>query len=63
FFHYNLGIVDAQESRWVGVLYKSQQYAQDAVDKTPYMAPDGTIAYKESIVKKLPQPPKRRERM
>ncbi len=40
-----------------------KQYAQDAVDKTPYMAPDGTIAYKESIVKKLPQPPKRRERM
>lgn len=40
-----------------------KQYAQDAVDKTPYMAPDGSIAYKESIVKKLPQPPKRRERM
>lgn len=40
-----------------------KQYAQDAVDKTPYMAPDGSIAYKESIVKKMPQPPKRRERM
>ncbi len=40
-----------------------KQYAQDAVDKSPYMAPDGSIAYKESIVKKLPQPPKRRERM
>lgn len=40
-----------------------KQYAQDAVDKTPYMAPDGSIAYKESIVKKLPQPPKRRERV
>ena len=40
-----------------------KQYAQDVVDRSPYMAPDGSIAYKESIVKKLPQPPKRRERM
>ena len=40
-----------------------KQYAQDSVDKSPYMAPDGSIAYKESIVKKLPQPPKRREKM
>lgn len=39
-----------------------KQYAQDAVDKSPYMAPDGSIAYQESIVKRLPRPPKRREK-
>ena len=30
-----------------------KQYAQDAVKKTPYMAPDGSIAYRESLIKKL----------
>lgn len=40
-----------------------KQYAADAVDKSPYMAPDGSIAYQESIVKKLPPAPKRKDRM
>ena len=40
-----------------------KQYAVDAVDKSPYMAPDGSIAYNESIVKKLPPPPKRKDRI
>lgn len=40
-----------------------KQYAADKVEKSPYMAPDGSIAYKESIVKKLPQPPHRKDRM
>lgn len=40
-----------------------KQYAADAVDKSPYMAPDGSIAYKESIVKKLPPTPKRKDRI
>ena len=35
-----------------------KQYAVDAVEKSPYMAPDGSIAYHESIVKKLPPTPK-----
>ena len=35
----------------------------DAVDKTPYMAPDGSIAYNESIVKKLPPTPKRKDKI
>ena len=40
-----------------------KQYAADAVDKTPYMAPDGSIAYNESIVKKLPPTPKRKDKI
>lgn len=40
-----------------------KQYATDAVEKSPYMAPDGSIAYNESIVKKLPQPPRRKDRI
>lgn len=38
-----------------------KQYAQDAVERTPYMAPDNTVAYNDSIVKKLPDPPKRKD--
>lgn len=44
-------------SKW----YK--QYAADAVEKSPYMAPDGSIAYNESIVKKLPQAPRRKDKI
>ena len=40
-----------------------KQYAQDAVERKPYKAPDGTIAYDEKIVKKLPNPPKRKDRI
>lgn len=40
-----------------------KQYAVDSVSKTPYKAPDGEIAYHSEIVKKLPQPPKRKDRM
>lgn len=40
-----------------------KQYAADVVEKSPYMAPDGSIAYNESIVKKLPPPPRRKDRM
>ncbi|WP_437126183.1 hypothetical protein [Lacrimispora amygdalina] len=40
-----------------------KQYAVDAVDKSPYMAPDGSIAYNESIVKKLPPTPRRKDRI
>lgn len=40
-----------------------KQYAQDAVERKPYKAPDGTVAYHENIVKKLPDPPKRKDRM
>ena len=40
-----------------------KQYAQDAVEKSPYMAADGSIAYKESIVKKMPPAPKRKDRL
>lgn len=44
-------------SKW----YK--QYAGDVVEKSPYMAPDGAIAFNESIVKKLPAPPRRKDRI
>lgn len=40
-----------------------RQYAQDAVERKPYKAPDGTVAYEERIVKKLPAPPKRKDRI
>lgn len=40
-----------------------KQYAQDAVERKPYNAPDGTVAYQESIVKRLPDPPKRKDRL
>lgn len=40
-----------------------KQYAQDAVEKSPYMAADGSIAYKESIVKKMPPVPKRKDKL
>lgn len=39
-----------------------KQYAQDAVKKTPYKAPDGSIAYRESLIKKLPPTPYRKDR-
>ena len=47
----------ADGSKW----YK--QYAQDTVDKTPYMAPDGSIAYNEAIIKRLPDIPRRKDRV
>ena len=47
----------ADGSKW----YK--QYAQDTVEKTPYMAPDGTIAYNEAIIQKLPDIPRRKDRV
>ena len=40
-----------------------KQYAADTVERTPYNAPDGTVAYNESIVKKLPPPPIRKDRI
>ena len=50
-------VTAADGSKW----YK--QYAQDTVEKTPYMAPDGSIAYNEKIVQKLPDPPRRKDRI
>ena len=47
----------ADGSKW----YK--QYAQDMVDKTPYMTPDGSIAYNEAIIKRLPDIPRRKDRV
>jgi len=44
-------------SKW----YK--QYAVDSVKKTPYEKEDNSISYKEEIVKKLPQPPKRKDKI
>lgn len=40
-----------------------KQYAADTVEKTPYKAPDGSVAYQESIVKKLPPAPTRKDRI
>ena len=40
-----------------------KQYAQDSVERKPYMAKDDTVAYHEKIVKKMPDPPRRKDRM
>ena len=40
-----------------------KQYAVDSVSRTPYKAPDDETAYHSEIVKKLPQPPKRKDRI
>ncbi len=50
-------VVSADGTKW----YK--QYAQDAVERKPHMAPDDTVAYHERIVKKLPDAPKRKDRI
>lgn len=39
------------------------QLAQDTVERKPYKAPDNTVAYHERIVKKLPDAPKRKDRI
>ncbi len=40
-----------------------RQYAADTVERTPYMTGEGKIAYQENIVQKLPNPPKRKDRI
>lgn len=40
-----------------------KQYAQNAVEKSPYQNKDGKIAYNESIVQKLPPAPPRKGRV
>lgn len=44
-------------SRWY------MQYAQDTVKKEPYKDAEGHIAYRESIVKKLPVMPRRKDKV
>ena len=39
------------------------QLAQDTVERKPYKAPDGSVAYHENIVKKLPNPPRRKDQV
>lgn len=50
-------ITAADGTKW----YK--QYAINTVERKPYKADDGTIAYHESIVKKLPKAPQRKDRI
>ncbi len=40
-----------------------KQYAEQAVKKVPYLTPDGDIAYRESLIQKLPPMPKRKDRL
>lgn len=40
-----------------------KQYATDTVERTPYKAEDGSVAYNENIVKKLPRAPQRKDRI
>ena len=50
-------VVSADGATW----YK--QYAQDTVDRKPYQAPDNTVAYKETIVQRMPNPPRRKDKI
>ena len=50
-------VYSADDAAW----YK--QYAADTVERKPYQAEDGKIAYHEQIVQKLPNPPQRKDRM
>ena len=50
-------VTAADGSTW----YK--QYAADTVQRTPYKAEDGSIAYEENIVQKLPKIPPRKDRI
>ena len=40
-----------------------KQYAQDTVKRTPYTAPNGQVAYREEVVKELPHPPQRKDKV
>ncbi len=40
-----------------------KQYATAAVDRTPYQAEDGSVAYQENIVQRLPKIPQRKDRI
>lgn len=50
-------VTAADGSSW----YK--QYATDTVEKTPYKAEDGSVAYHENIVQRLPKIPQRKDRI
>ena len=50
-------VYSADDAAW----YK--QYAADTVERKPYQAEDGKIAYHEKNVQKLPNPPQRKDRM
>ena len=50
-------VTTADNSVW----YK--QYATDAVERTPYMTAEGQIEYRENIVQRLPNSPRRKDRM
>lgn len=55
------GTYDTVQSVDGSTWYK--QYAQDAVEKTPYETGDGKVAYHESIVQKVPPAPARKDRI
>ncbi|MDD3279878.1 MAG: hypothetical protein PHG16_13545 [Lachnospiraceae bacterium] len=50
-------VTTADQSTW----YK--QYASNTVERTPYMTGEGKIAYHENLVQKLPDMPKRKDRV
>lgn len=50
-------VTAADDSTWY------RQYATDAVERTPYMTGEGKITYHENIIQKLPDMPKRKDRV
>lgn len=55
------GTYDTVQSVDGSTWYK--QYAQDAVERTPYQDSDGKVAYHESIVQKVPPAPSRKDKI
>jgi len=54
--HYDT-VTAVDNSKWY------RQYAQAAVDKTPYRAPDGGVSYNEQIVQRLPPSPRKKDKV
>jgi len=54
--HYDT-VTAVDNSKWY------RQYAQAAVDRTPYEAPDGGVSYGEQIVQRLPPTPRRKDNL
>lgn len=50
-------LTTADNAKWY------RQYAADVVEKTPYMTEKGDIAYHQNIIQKLPDMPRRKDRV
>ena len=56
-------LADVKENAEDKVLLPIKQVPEDTVQRTPYMDANGDVQYNESIVKQLPQIPRRKDRV